>query len=230
MSYAHITNNSDTRDLHLVFPSKKIPDCYRQQLQSSMDEPETPHSCLKPSNQKLLGEYQEIGKLLLVCEAALYCVGIPWLPPSAEIRKRISQYEGPLDDFVRLSLVTVSTQTLECYVSDMGASELQDAEALCIPMPGLLQRYSLAVMLSATFFAANCLIHNAFGNDIYESLFTSTVVAVVAATLGCLVVSEMYRRRSFMILLSKELDRRRGMLGGQGTSVSAKIENEPVPD
>ena len=195
-----------------------------------MDKTDTPHSCLKPSNQKLLGEYQEIGNLLLVCEAALYCVGIPWLPPSAQIRKRISQYDGPLDEFVRVSLVTVSTQTLECYVSDMQGSELEDAEALCIPMPGAVQRYSLAAMLTATFFAANILIHNAFGNDFFESLFTSSVVAVVAATLGCLVVSEMYRRRSFMILLSRELDRRRGMRDDQGTAVAAKIENEPVPD
>lgn len=186
--------------------------------------------CVGPQNTHFRVRYAEIGRVLLICEASCYSAGIPWLPPIKEVRQRIRLFDPPLTDFVRISLLGIETPTLECYLSDLAATDQEDSAALDIPPPSPLARYSLSVVLFGILFSANCLLYRALGYNVAESLFGSFSLGLVGAAIGIVAASEVLRRRSFYLLIEKEILRRRGAGIDGATPIATPIESEPVPE
>lgn len=186
--------------------------------------------CLRPRNNQLQAKYREIGATLLIAEAAAYSAGIPWLPPTKVIRERVAAYRGPLSDFIRESFVGIDTGTLECYSSDLCSIDPAAAEALFIPMPHPLARYSLACIFSGSSFAAISLLCRSLHYPVTLAIPAALSVAVVCGAAGVVAASEFFRRRSFFLLLEREINRRRGADIKGGSPVMHAIETEPVSE
>jgi hypothetical protein len=169
-----------------------------------------------------LEHYATIGKTLLVCEAGtVFQAGIPMLLPCREVRSLSRNYEGPLDDYIRISLVGVPTAALESYCEDLEAYALGEAQSapLCInPHPAYV-RWGGLILLA--FFAGiiPTAIVALLGNFPLWCVFALFFLFVIAFALLLLPqFFESNRRLSFHLHLHSELLRRRGQgpLKGKG--------------
>ena len=185
-----------------------------------------PHRPQK-NRELLLQQFKVIGETLMRCESVCHRVGIPWLPPTQAVRKRAAQFEPPLKDFLRYSLVTVSTKTLEMYCYDLESAEpITPDHHITAVHP--IERYSLATIVFGTLFAANLLFSNWLSVPLQIGVVSSLFVGFFGASLCVIASSERSRRRSFHWALTQELLRRRGQSDGGLPIIS--VETEPAPD
>lgn len=170
------------------------------------DKPRSSHNELRSL------QYQAIGSALLISEAASHRAGIPWLPPSAAVRRRAAGYEPPLPDFIRYSLVTVSTNTLEAFCHDLETSPLsrEEAENLYIPQPAPAERYALAVLGFGIVFAADLLLCQLIGLPFGIAGVSAAITGALGGAICATLCTEQNRRKSFHMLLTQELLRRSG--------------------
>ncbi len=179
--------------------------------------------------------YREVGETLLVAEAAFLSVGIPWLLPTNAVRKRAQRAltltdEPSTEAFFRVSLVNISTPTLEAYLEDLGAlpSNQHGAKALGLSGISFLERCALPV---AVFAGSFLLVYIGSLLAHLDSVLASGF-AGVGAFMSCLLTLpsclEPSRRRSFQWHLNEELLRRRGVVDA-GPSTVIPLRIEPVP-
>lgn len=178
-------------------------------------------------------QYETIGETLLVCEASCNRIGIPWLPPTTYTQKLVKQFDPPLRDYVRYSLVTVSTKTLDSYCDDLENADLtiEAAEQLHIAPPSVLERYAFAVMVFGILFAVDYMLINLLTIPIFVAVGSSLIVALCGAAACLMLTTEQHRRKTFYWVLSHELDRRRGMDDDDLRRIRLmSVEAEPVAE
>jgi hypothetical protein len=169
---------------------------------------------IRPLRNELINEhYRLIGEILSICEAGSLIVGVPWLPPSSATQELAEKFESPLADFVKLSLVTVNTNTLELYCDDLEScvSSSATADSLFIRSLPMLERHSFCVLFSVF---AGCLSYwssVSFGLGFATSLLISLSVATAFFAVLVTFCSESHRLYSFHCLLEHELMRRKGL-------------------
>lgn len=161
---------------------------------------------------------QTIGAALMICEAGSYRVGIPWLPPTAPVQRRVEKYSPPVEEFIRLSLVGVPTAALESYAEDLETMRadgsivpLTEAAALGLELPNAFERYSFSVLLFGIFFCTDFLMSSVLEVAAGVSLFSALVVGGFALIAGLFLSEERYRRRAFHCVVTREILRRRGL-------------------
>lgn len=167
------------------------------------------HEKLATSKPKGISEqYRIIGETLGICETATFRVGVPWLPPSAN-RKEIS-YQGPVEDFIRVALVSVSTEALDHYCEDLNTFTSENSDSLFIPIlyPG--ERFFFCLVVFLILFTTSLALGFSLGSTKSAALVMSFITAIPAALLAAFPCLEVQRRSSFYYFLNKELSRRRG--------------------
>lgn len=178
-------------------------------------EPETESRRAEPvaRSRDLTQAYPEIGHTLLVAEAAVPSIGIPWIPPSTRTKKLREELTEPLKDYIRITLVTVSTSALESYADDLETLPRDERSANTLHIGGLslFERYALSLLLFGgcflLFFLSSLWVHAGLGVAVGLSLLTAALVAAVSSY----VCSEESRRATFHWLIFEELMRRKGM-------------------
>lgn len=200
-----------------VHPSSELP--------CGEDSSATPRSELSPSSkEKLIEHYRTIGQALLVCEASSLRVGIPWIAPVGEVVKRRYEVGTRPENYIRETLVTVSTNCLQIYVEDLEKPQEEapgDSE-LNIELRSWIERYSFSTACAA----ASMFVGIAAAVYLFPSALAGLILGMVMLVLGYL-LGQSYstsasRRLSFRRLLMNEIMRRRGInpLGGpSGTRV-----------
>jgi hypothetical protein len=164
----------------------------------------------KPS--LLTQQYQTLGETLTICEIATWRTGIPFLPPNKRRRALLRKYEGPLDEFVRISLVCVSTKTLDSYCEDLDTidPEHDSGSLLFIDQVSHFERFFVCALVLVTLFTVTICVCTLLGLSIFAAGVLALLAAVPASTLAMFACMEIQRRASFYVLLSRELMRRRG--------------------
>ena len=184
-------------------------------------------------NQLITMQYPTIGETLLTCEAACHRVGIPWLPPTENVRRRSSQYEGPLEDFIRYSLVTVSSKTLVSYCDDLETSgpNSTEAEQLSIPYPTPSERYAFPALVFGILFATDFLLCRIAGVPFAVSIVSSAIIGLLGGATCAALCIELHRRKTFHWLLVREVMRRSGQDESNSTTVPIlPVSPEPLSD
>lgn len=155
-------------------------------------------------------QYRTIGETLEICEAATFRVGVPWLPPSSKRKKTLKTYEGPIEDFIKTSLVSVSTETLDHYCEDLNSFSSENSTSLSIPLlyPG--ERFFFCLVVFLILFTFSLAIGIFLGSTKSATLVMSFTTAIPAALLAAFPCLEVQRRSSFYYFLNKELNRRLG--------------------
>ncbi len=171
-------------------------------------------------------QYETLGETLLICEAACHRVGVPWLPPTKVVQRRNEQFEAPLEDFVRYSLVTVSTKTLETYCDELETAALNANEArqLSIPHPSVLERYAMSALVFGILCAADFLFCRFLGVPTTIAVVSSAIIGILGGATCAALSSEQHRRTTFHWVLLKELLRR----SGQDENNSSTVPILPV--
>lgn len=187
----------------------------------------------KTSYKEALGRYYRlIADCLNISEAGCIQAGVPWLPPTRGTRELSGKFQGPLPEFVRLSLVGVNTTVLELYCDDLEnlAPTSKNLSRLFIRRLSAVERYAMSFFL---FFAVLCLsllATNWLNFAPSARVSVSIVLAGLAFISGIFLSSDAQRRASFHCLLYNELLRRRGL--DQINSNRLRIfpvETRPIP-
>ncbi len=168
-------------------------------------------------------QYQSIGAALMAAECSKLSVGLPWRAPSRKVRQRREQFEEPLSEFLRYSLVGVSTKTLESYCDDLEEFVLEVSNAgkrdFFIDILTPIERYAFSVVASGALFLICFLGFNFLGLDAPAALLMAMLSSGVTF-FGCVLLSqESGRRNSLHIALYHELLRRQGLDEGNGNGL-----------
>ena len=150
-------------------------------------------------------DYQEIGTMLLIAEAACLRVGDLLLLPVSSNRELRKKFQGPLEEFVRLSLATVPTGALVTYQEQL-LEETSDTELhISAPAGSRLPNAVLpAALLAIISFKV---IESGFepGSSIILIL-----LGVLAARYLLRLAGSDSRRANFSEILESEVKRRSG--------------------
>lgn len=157
-------------------------------------------------------QYQTLGETLTICEIATWRTGIPFLPPNKRRRSLLKKYEGPLDEFVRISLVCVSTKTLDSYCEDLDTIDpaQESGQLLFIDQVSLFERFFVCAIVLATLFFLSLCVCTLLGISIVGAAVLALLAAIPASLLAMFSCMEIQRRASFYALLTREIMRRRG--------------------
>jgi len=172
------------------------------------------------SEQKTLARtsehYRQIGLALSIAETVSWKIGTIKLFPTRRIQALKEIYKGPMDTFLRESLSTVPTSTLEFYVEDLDnmTAEASSLEALSVTPLSFLERSGVLLLLtplifilSALFFRSKMPVH--FGTEALLAL-AAALPTILYVGIVYVLISETYRRASFSIALGWEILRRKG--------------------
>lgn len=161
---------------------------------------------------KQADHYAQIGQALLTSEAAFYNVGIPWLPPTARVSGLRRQCDQPLREFLRCSLVTVSTSSLESYLEDLESLPpgAESSAQLHIQITSPLERHLFAILTGLV-----TAVVAFFSLQTLPLSMASTCLATLVVTAVGLLVAEylsidLARRVTFEREILAELNRRKG--------------------
>lgn len=158
-------------------------------------------------------QFDEIGQMLRVCEACYSSVAIPWLPPTREVQRLRKLSSQSLPEFIRCSLVTVSTKHLESYLHDleMLPDDAVSSQRLHIALRSKVERYSFAVLFPSLSTIAVYLVGLSF--NLSETLSTEIALFACAflSVLSIYLCTEVCRRASFHRIIADELMRRKGL-------------------
>ena len=163
-------------------------------------------------NNPFSEQYRIIGETLSISEVVTIRVGVPWLPPGQKQKELSKQYHGPLEDFIRSSLVSVSTETLDHYCEDLNsfATEPDNNDSLYIPSLCPAERFFFCLVVFLILFTTSLALGLLLGSTRSATLTLSIITSIPAALLAAFPCMEIQRRSSFYYFLNKELNRRRG--------------------
>jgi hypothetical protein len=172
-----------------------------------------------PTSDKIVGHYKIIGSTLTACEANFWRVGIPWLPYTSQQIPSVRKPAGEtIDSFIRLNLVGIPSDSLNCYLEDLESLPISNRSSatLAIRRPKLLERlpYFAISVLICLFIAS--ILHLYVLSPIVQPI----VLALFSGWLGLIfsltTCSDPFRRFSFYRILSNEVARRSGSGNGSG--------------
>ena len=155
-------------------------------------------------------QYRTIGETLEICEVTSLRAGVPWLPPNKSRKEIIKKYQPPLEDFIKTSLVSVSTETLDHYCEDLNSFTFNNSESLCIPILYPIERFFFCFVVFVFLFTLSLALGIFLGTAKGATLVMSFMTATPATLLAAFPCLEVQRRSNFYFLLNKELSRRRG--------------------
>lgn len=157
-------------------------------------------------------QYLDIGRTLLACEASSLKVGIPLLPPTRRVSRLRLLVNCPLDEFLRLSLLSISTSALESYCEDLLSSPKNTAELdLAITIPSFYERHFFSTTVA---FVGIVLFITLLMQTNLSPLFGYPLALAIGAMCGSVsatLATERYRRATFYKLIEKEIMRRHGL-------------------
>ena len=163
---------------------------------------------------KLDEHYQQIADTLLIAESACLRVGDLLLLPTAVNRRRSKSFEGPLEDFLRLTLVAVPSQSIALFAEHLEARDIAESE-LHINIP---KRSRLPSSLLPAILLMLCAFKIALGGSTAANL-AFALLGIIAARILFVVSKPKARRQSFARTLEIELQRRAGLdIGGAGAT------------
>ena len=172
------------------------------------------------SEQKALARtsehYRQIGQALSIAESVSWKVGIIKLFPTRRVLALRQAYSGPLETFLRESLSTVPTTTLEFYVEDLDnmTDEASSLENLSISPLTFIERAGVLLLFAPFIFLLSVVSFSSkFPVDEGAGLLLTAAVALPTLLyLGIVYIltSNTYRRASFSIVLGWEILRRKG--------------------
>ena len=158
-------------------------------------------------------QYQKIGVGLNQCEARFIGCGIPVLPPTKRARALRRKVDPPIADFLRMSLVGVSTPALIAYAEDLDELPLDalGGSVLVLYHPRLWERYWAVIIVASLVFAASILIstRGLTALPMFQDV-TGFVITSFMSLLAAPLCSERLRRMNFASLIRKEIRRRQG--------------------
>ncbi len=175
---------------------------------------------LRSTNESRFQElYQTIGKTLSNLEASTIKVGIPWLPPTKNVRAHHVEFDSSVDEYIRSELVGVSTHALESYAEDLETKATKPRNSkkerfnLHLYQPTFIERYALTgsvfIFCFILLFASLTVVTKSLSLAILVAPLISVAIGSILRTLS----SEPIRLYSFHQLLLKEILRRRGQDG-----------------
>jgi hypothetical protein len=160
--------------------------------------------------------YRQIGQALSIAETGCWKVGIVKLFPTKRIQALRELYKGPIHTFLRESLSTIPTTTLEFYVEDLDnlTGEASTLENLSVGQVTLIERLGFLVSLAPAIFIISSLVLKSkmhFNGDAEWMLLALPILpTLLYLGLVYVLISETYRRASFSIALGWEILRRKG--------------------
>ena len=184
----------------------------------------------RPQNDLTDTQYREIATTLMVAEVSHWQVGVPWFLPSARKRKYRMQYTGPLAEYLRYSLVGITTATLESYCEDLESSFTGTGTTtipeLHIDQLSWLDRYGLCILIFVLLFllcTGSFLLLGLAPVSAVAVAFLATAVGTAGTAFAC---AESQRRNSLHYVLYREVLRREG-LDDQGSGRIRIMSVEP---
>ena len=168
----------------------------------------------EPFHNELVREhYRQIGQLLNICEAGNWTVGVPGVGPTKRTRQLAGAYDGPLDEFIKMSLVEVSTNVLELYCDDLESIPPSSdvSSSLYIRQLSFLERFAFAALLTIVVGAFSYWAGGGFEFTPAHTWFFSLGIAGAVCLLLIALCLEPQRRYSFHALLCREIMRRKGL-------------------
>ncbi|HMO17099.1 MAG TPA: hypothetical protein PKA63_00565 [Oligoflexia bacterium] len=160
---------------------------------------------------------ETISKALLSAEYAVFFVGIPILPPGQQKQELQRSFFNPLSDFIRCSLVSVPTSTLESASLALDPTEWENTKlksALCLSLKKSTGAIIFFPLLSGTLVFLIVLGSIATISDSFSHAFSAAMAAALGAAItGTLFTLDEVRNLSFKRILDKELARRKGKFG-----------------
>ena len=184
-------------------------------------------------NQVLKESFRTVGETLMVLEAACMQVGIPWLAPLKRVRGLRKRFEAPMDDYLRYSLVTVSSKHLEMYRQDLlnARDSGTSCPALAIRDLGPIERYGFVLLIPLLLFAVCASGSLLYGARLHEAIISSVFAALGAGVGALSLCLETSRRTSFLRIIDRELSRRRGKMDSQSRTLQLiPIDGSTVPE
>ncbi|MBL7661589.1 hypothetical protein JNK13_02440 [bacterium] len=157
--------------------------------------------------------YQLIAKVLLACEINSWTIGIPWTFLRPEIKSLNSQYQPPVEEFLREALCVVHTRVLQSYAEDLETLpfDQQGARQLGVEISSFWGRYLSPVIGALVVLLLAAMATYTASSRIYLALFIAFLSGAVVFWILQLRVGDFSRRRSFHTLLCKEILRRQGL-------------------
>jgi hypothetical protein len=157
--------------------------------------------------------YSQLGRVMLVAEAACPGVGIPWLPPTRRTANLRREYFQTLKDYVRCSLASVSTTVLESYAEDLEKLPISQESTELLGIAGLtrLERWSLSIILFSICFTGFMFASLVAHASLALTLGLSFAVSALVAAVSIYICSEPSRRTTFHWLVTEEIMRRKGL-------------------
>lgn len=161
-------------------------------------------------------QYPVVALTLLTLETVSLRIGIPWLFPTRRVRALRSSFYSAREqiaDYLRLSLVTVTTPVLESYLEDL--EKLPDTQAtedaLGIRLHSVWERFSfLLLLMIGTAFVGIVSIPRLVSDLLTASVLLGSVM-LLACALALSVAGTRARKASFVKVLCREIQRRRGL-------------------
>lgn len=162
--------------------------------------------------QKIGDHYAQIGQALMTCEAAFCSVGIPWLPPSRRVSALRQQCDQPLKEFLRCSLVTVSTSSLESYLDDLQSLPATEdsAHELSIAIDSPIERHAFSALTGVVTAAVALASLQTINLSLTGTVIAATALTAIGVAIAEFLSNDWARRVTFHRELLAELKRRKG--------------------
>lgn len=162
--------------------------------------------------------YKPIGDALSCAESTYFRVGIPWLPPTARVKRLRSNEEWDLEEYLKIQLVGVKTVTLREYIDDLRRPELDAADRVfALQQPSLFERHSFSVITFLSIIGGVVLFASSTGVSTISASTLSGICGGAAAMFASVFSTDAYRRESFAHALEHEVSRREGQ-GASGAN------------
>lgn len=159
-------------------------------------------------------ELDTVAECLLCCESVLFQVGIPLTPDTKERIKLKAKYFSPLEDFIKATLVTVSTQKLREIQLLLDIKDPQNEDFLRLSKK--LKPFSLFDIIYFPALVGIMICTLVLSIKVpYYGLNSMTLITALVSSLGgvlssSLTITQKYRFDSFNTILKDELSRREG--------------------
>ncbi len=189
--------------------------------------------CATPTGGRNIEHYRQIAEALLAVETVSITIGIPLPAPTSRVRARRNAVTDLPMRFVRLSLSTVSTESLRSYYEDLESlpDDSESGMVLGINQITLVERYLWAIITAVLMGLLAWGTFRTLASGLPGSLSAGVAATLVSMMLFVGLSSEAYRRASFAKVLLIEIRRRSGSFPDRPGAISVRpIGPKPLSD
>ncbi len=163
--------------------------------------------------EHLVEHYRLIGETLSACEAASFLIGIPWLPATERVKNLRKEVDGFVEDFVRMNLVAVHTNTLESYCEDLEQSSQGKPTTTDLGLHPLTlsERYGFTVLSGTLVFVFTFINATFLTGSVPAAFLAGLLSATIISALAFSISADKFRFHSFLWVIRKEIMRRLGI-------------------